>query len=731
MISRMKDFFQQKVMSIGRWWKRYWLLAIPGIIAFSLVVCWVLVNTAGTVNDEKQIVEVKPGKPGEQLVVSYPAKVLYNAPPRAVKITYISPMTHSTTLTVTISHAFIVSGTVGVPTGENGDLRFTFPITTATTANNYSLLIANAHTISGTWVLWKPSPTQTIVVQPGSRFTLPVTAVIEVETAKKYVWRKFLTQTVNEKTPLAIAIFALVSWVIYLFRDYREKQVQERDEAEELFEAAKSSLEKAELVKAYAQFNRLKSSGLVTYVAKDDMAYLRSLFKMTEEGISVETVRSTRWIPAVAGLLVALYHNKTIKNTVDYFLAVRFINKQLAFKDININVDIREELNNILQALPTAFEETRAKADKKEELRTEPTVQLPWRPAREKPKDIFTEISDTKIVDSFSRFFQPAAEQDLDVLFGNVSGFWSGHPLYQRLTNNIHLPQVIVGARGSGKTAFAKALLEIGSPEGETLNVFPVYVRLSKSSTSNLRQLVRRKFAQQVWRYFLVIPEALAGITVTGREILAMLICTDNNYGRFAIAEISGRIEKISLNRTTDEKEIFRRSALEALRDSLEQQQKRAQYLTDDEWLNAASFFITQQQFKTGLIALDLDEADEYILHLLYRWLDYNLTGKLFLSQANPMWYARHNILSLIWTPKQLRDMIDWRMTSISQSTGQRSELILSTYFQESIYEAFRRKAEQGTNPRQWAIVWQALVNTHLQYNPNTAIFTQADIDRI
>lgn len=94
-----------------------------------------------------------------------------------------------------------------------------------------------------------------------------------------------------------------------------------------------------------------------------------------------------------------------------------------------------------------------------------------------------------------SPFDKFQAEAELDFLFGEIGGFWSGHKQYAEIFNSSG-PQLILGERGSGKTSFAQALVQLGSPEGiMPEHILPFYT--AEASIDKIKNQINRELKLQ------------------------------------------------------------------------------------------------------------------------------------------------------------------------------------------------------------------------------------------
>jgi nucleoside phosphorylase len=370
-------------------------------------------------------------------------------------------------------------------------------------------------------------------------------------------------------------------------------------------------------------------------------------------------------------------------------------------------------------------------AEEKEHKISSRPRNTPWKPHRLKPQPLFFSNSEIGRLLPYSLFDHPYAEDDLNFLFGETGGFWSGHPLYDQPANPT-IPQVIYGPDGCGKTALARALVELENPSVTLVNILPSFI----SGRPEIPD-IQRQIARSLLDFICASPFVLAGLGDYQQATIARQLCTslEHNLLRGSIE----RAKQFSLD-VESHQETERWSAEDARQLSrfeifLEQHKTMAD-VNVAEWLRLTQQAISSLGFHFVLVSLDPNPGKityaRRLLSLLRLWADHKLVIKLFLPQ-NIAEKLKPNagdldFLPLTWTEAQIKDLAHWRFETVTRLSGARLIHRLEDIFDDNIYVQFISHTQN--NPRRLAMLWRTLLADHLNYSPDCNTFSQENLDR-
>lgn len=280
-----------KVGAFLSWLQRYWLMSLSIILfLFSIVIAiylgyqWFKVSRLDvTKNDLRKVSAIAKNDTGQYIQAEYPARLLYNVSASEIRVTRWTTSTLSTPLTITLSLAkgLVLSSTNSMP-GFDSQLVF---LSTRQKMQTLSVFVLNARTIEDDDLL-----TQSLRLRVGG-FSPTLILPIEVEGAQRAIQRDFVSSTVNEKSPLIIALPALASLVAFGFnfiqQQYRERKEQaekEREKTEKYERERKAQIQlnnvrdalvKANAAQARDEFEKLRESreNLLDFIlTRDDLS---------------------------------------------------------------------------------------------------------------------------------------------------------------------------------------------------------------------------------------------------------------------------------------------------------------------------------------------------------------------------------------------------------------------------------------------------------------------------
>jgi hypothetical protein len=311
----------------------------------------------------------------------------------------------------------------------------------------------------------------------------------------------------------------------------------------------------------------------------------------------------------------------------------------------------------------------------------------------------------------YTPFANPGAEYELEYLFGKVGCFWSQHPAYAVISAAFY-PQVVVAPTGSGKTAFASALTQIGNVEGNPLEgSFPISI----SGNPRTVKEMQGPFTYALLNFVQVNSSILLALSVPEQQFLLRLLV--NGLG---IDIVTVRLAQAT--RTSRD-----------LANLIEQAGHRAKF-GHTQWLSQVQQCLALLGFERAILAIDFNQSGATDLKFwsqnILRWATYALIIKLFLPENLGQQLSKISdqveLLSLTWHADQIAAMVQWRFESLARLTGIRANL--EFLFDDSLYPQFLAQA-QG-NPGRLARLWRYLFEDHLNFSPIRSTFISDNLAR-
>lgn len=304
------------------------------------------------------------------------------------------------------------------------------------------------------------------------------------------------------------------------------------------------------------------------------------------------------------------------------------------------------------------------------------------------------------------------AEDELSSLF-DQGAFWIEHPLYARIANATQ-SQIVVGGRGNGRTALARALCYY---EPQYQRHYWVYLRLLSGQPTIALEL-RRALAEQLLQYALdkptllfALPDAL--LKLLGRLLVEALALT------FVQARIERAINDGGWYQRAEEhqKESWRavgETQLQLLAESLIADTQ----LPETQWPHAYVECLTALGFRGLRLALDVNgnHAETFAaLHAaLLSWEQAGAQATLFLPQESLATWRQHDAerqtLELAWSAAQQQELLMRRFRKLANRDP-------GAAFAEEAEIAFLNAAK---TPREMVILWATILQTVKKW-PNPA----------
>lgn len=335
---------------------------------------------------------------------------------------------------------------------------------------------------------------------------------------------------------------------------------------------------------------------------------------------------------------------------------------------------------------------------------SKPKSKPSWIQDFSRPQPSLQDSQISTILRGYPLFRSHLAEQELEFLFGNVGCFWSRHPTYATVVSLY--PQVVVANTGSGKTAFAHALTQIGDADGKPLeNTLPILL------SANMRTIkdTQAQIAGALLKFILDNLTTLNDLTQSQKKFLL----------RFLVSAQETELVKVRLNQILE--------ADKSLVDSIERVETPARF-NQTQWPLYARQCLELLGFERAILVVDLNNANavqlKFWLQNMTRWAAHNLVVKLFLPEnlSYPSGELSDSIelLPLTWRENQIVEMVNWRFESLARLTGIRANL--EFLFDEGLYLQFLGQA-QG-NPGRLAQLWRYLFEDHLNFSHTCSTFT-------
>lgn len=311
----------------------------------------------------------------------------------------------------------------------------------------------------------------------------------------------------------------------------------------------------------------------------------------------------------------------------------------------------------------------------------------------------------------YDPFRSHLAEDELSFLFGETGGFWSQHPIYISVSASIS-PEVILVATGGGKTAFAQALIQLGTSEGQPLpQTLPVFIE-GRDVTF---QKIQTEFT---------------------RALLKLARFNPVRFQNLGQAEKRFLLHSWLQRMKPDLIEVQLKSLFEIDPSLIEMmgQVSKAPRLKQKEWQEQSRQCLQILGFDRTFLVIDFNQQNTrgapFCLQQIQNWATDSIMMKLFLPAESRQDFSeflnRIKTLELTWSDEQLAQMIQWRFESLSRLTEYHGKP--EVLFDNDLYSKFIQQA--GGNPRRLAILWRNLFEDHLQRSPLKRVFSPENFNR-
>lgn len=706
------------IESVVSWCLRYLTIPLSFFLFLGSIVMagylgyeWYKVNRLDPTRNNLWLISEKVNYKDQSIRVVYPARLLYDAPASEIRITQHANSAPTTPLTITlyVDRGLVISNTHSMP-GLGQDLIFSSVKQRTQTKLVY---VANAHTITQAGFL-----SQSIRIK-ALGFTQTLTLPIEVEGAEGAIWRAFVNSAINEKSPLLLALSAITSLIVFGYNFIQQQRIEKSKRAEDakkLFkETIRQALIDAKPATARDELNKFLTEGLKDYVHTDEVEYVKKLIETAEGNTDnlQDIIQDLRWPDETLGMLIALtnklpgVNRKTLENAVNIFLTLPGL--------------ISDEKQQMLRDTLTNWNDKLKR----------PTCPS-WKPDRPKPQPFSQFASELCRTLQYSPFEYENAEDDTNFLFGETGGFWStDNTLYNRIVQN-DIPEVIFGPEGCGKTALARALVELDHP-GPT-KVLPLYIP-GEPDPGKTQQCI----TESLLNFICANPFELTGLGSYEQDLLARQLCIGLSHDivRASIQRAKDRLPfKAEGNEQQDlwkKENIFQLNVFEKLLDK----NKIASWARESDWLKLTHQSIISLGFKFIRVSLDLNTNNSAyareILALLRPWADHGLIIKVFLPQSIGQKLIKGstylNFLQLSWKDSEIEALAKWRFgVAIYLSVEKKHYRDLEDIFDGNLLSRFIEQAQR--NPRRLIRLWRFLLDDHLDSSPELWAFSNENFER-
>jgi len=345
-----------------------------------------------------------------------------------------------------------------------------------------------------------------------------------------------------------------------------------------------------------------------------------------------------------------------------------------------------------------------------------PTFNLPGKKKSDfpKPQPVWYPNSQiSAILKGYTPFPDYRAEHksELDFLFSEAGGFWSGHPKYEEIVIN-GSPEVILAGTGVGKTAFANALVQIGNVDGRLLaQTLPVFITGDRAALLD----VQTKCAGALLEFVRVNSSKFLALNLAEKQFLL-------------------RLWLQSLNSETVEVRL--KPVLEADQ-SLGGLMKQIGLITRPQpkkWPEQVKLCLESLGFNQLLLVLDFNQSNcrgaKIYLEKMQTWAANAIIIKLFLPLNWPSSFreilCKVPTSELTWASEHIHQLIQWRF----QCVAGLADIFLKpeNFFDNNLYDQFIEHACH--NPRRLAQLWRYLFEDHLNHSPNSFRFSTENMAR-
>lgn len=296
------------------------------------------------------------------------------------------------------------------------------------------------------------------------------------------------------------------------------------------------------------------------------------------------------------------------------------------------------------------------------------------------------------------------AEDELSRLFG-LGAFWIEHPLYSRIATATQ-SQIVYGARGSGRTALARALCYY---EPQYQRHYWVYLRLLASQPAVPFDL-RRTLVEQLLQYALDKPTLLIKLTDAALKMMGGLLAA-----ALSPTFVQARIER-TINRGTwyERAEDHQKETWCAVGKT--QLQLLAECVIADTQIPEAQWPHTYVECLTALgfcglrLALDVsgNHAETFAIlnAALLSWEQAGAQATIFLSQESLSTWQKHDTgrqpLDLVWSAAQRQAILMRRFRKLANRDP-------GSVFDQDAETRFLNAVK---TPREMVTLWATILQT-------------------
>lgn len=302
-------------------------------------------------------------------------------------------------------------------------------------------------------------------------------------------------------------------------------------------------------------------------------------------------------------------------------------------------------------------------------------------------------------------------EHELSFLFGETGGFWSQHPIYISVSASTS-PEVVLAAAGGGKTAFAQALIELGTSEGHPLpQTLPVFIEGREVTF----QKIQTEFTRALLKFVRFNPVRFQNLGQVEKRFLL----------HAWLQRMKPNVVEVQL------KSLFETDPNLTV---MMEQVNKTPPLKQKEWREQSRQCLQILGFDRTFLVIDFNQQNtrgaQFCLQQIQNWATDSIMMKLFLPAESRQDFSqflnRVKTSELTWNNEQLAQMTQWRFESLSRLADYHGKP--EVLFDNDLYSKFIQQA-QG-NPRRLAILWRNLFEDHLKHSPQKRVFSPENFDR-
>lgn len=669
-----------------------------GVIASAFILLLLLLSlvtgySTGKRQLARQFTSIGVGE-GVALEVTYPRYLLLRTDPAALvvglRVGETAVFTPPLTIIFDTPPSIAISGTVQgnhLFTEGNGAPAEFWLANTAILALRQRQTISLTHSLSST----------------------PTLLIVDVEAPRTAVWREFIVGTVSDKSPLLLALAAILPIAALILQYVQKQEELERTRREQQLAKDKQMLsEQVEKLRRYlTETNRagiqriwmqINQSRSIKFLPPPDYKWLEWLVALSLEGTLAPANAPENWIKEIQD-------EWTSELVGALICAKEFIQPNPApyksiFQDMPLEKVADLSLRNQFIRLWRKVEPIDLQANTQEVI-----------PQRDAPRESPLVQSQLRHILSEDPFLHLAAEDEETSLI-DQDGFWFWHPVYSTLVNASRL-RVVYGPTGCGRTALAKSLCYQGP---RATSFFWHYQVVHEGFQDNVG--LRHGLAEQLSRYITFKPTLLLSVQESQRQLIADVL-VDALTKQTVLAQLEEALDNETwLKSATEVQEpVWHKvgeTQLALLTRTVETAVSTIR-LTDNQWMNGLTKSFTFFGFDG--VRLLLDCTPEAVGTMLFRlpalqeWQRFWLIATLFVpgNQVNTL---AAPTLRLDWSQAQLTDLFAYRLLRLADF---RSPMAL--FQSESVYNSFMELVANDTiplpaTPRKLAQLWQAALES-------------------